>query len=67
MSTICGRKSTELNSRFSRANSSRRSMIMQNIFGPIDSGFFLLYNIGGATAADNNIQLRNNYSVLFSR
>jgi len=31
-------------------------------YGPIDSGFFLLYTIGGATPGDNDIQLRNNYS-----
>lgn len=31
-------------------------------YGPIDSGFFLLQTTGGATAADNDISLRNNYS-----
>jgi hypothetical protein len=31
-------------------------------YGPIDSGFFLLYTIGGATPADNDVSLRNNYS-----
>lgn len=31
-------------------------------YGPIDSGFFLLQTTGGATPADNDIQLRNNYS-----
>jgi hypothetical protein len=31
-------------------------------YGPIDSGFFLLYTIGGSTPTANDIQLRNNYS-----
>jgi hypothetical protein len=31
-------------------------------YGPIDSGFFLLQTTGGATPADNDIGLRNNYS-----
>ena len=31
-------------------------------YGPIDSGFFLLQTTGGATPADNDITLRNNYS-----
>jgi len=36
-----------------------------NQFGPIDAGFFLLYTIGGAAPADNNIRLRNNYNGLY--
>jgi hypothetical protein len=31
-------------------------------YGPIDSGFFLLYQIGGSTPSANDIALRNNYS-----
>ena len=34
-------------------------------FGPIDSGFFLLKSIGGATPTANQIHLRNNYHGLF--
>jgi len=34
-------------------------------FGPINSGFFLLYTIGGATPEANKIKLRNNYNGLF--
>src|SRR5262249_26919494 len=30
-------------------------------FGPVNSGVYLLTQQGGATAADNNIRLRNNY------
>jgi hypothetical protein len=37
-----------------------------NQFGPIDAGFFLLYTIGGATPADSNIRLRNNYDGLYA-
>jgi hypothetical protein len=31
-------------------------------YGPIDSGFFLLYTVGGLTPQANDISLRNNYS-----
>lgn len=34
-------------------------------FGPINAGFFLLYQLGGATPEGNNIKLRNNYNGLF--
>ncbi len=34
-------------------------------FGPINSGFFLLYSIGGATPQDAQIKLRNNYNALY--
>ena len=34
-------------------------------YGPIDSGFFLLDTTGGATPADNEITLRNNYSGVY--
>jgi hypothetical protein len=30
-------------------------------FGPVDSGFFLLLNVGGLTPQANDIHLRNNY------
>ena len=34
-------------------------------FGPIDAGFFLLFNSGGLTPQASEIHLRNNYSGLF--
>jgi hypothetical protein len=34
-------------------------------FGPIDSGFFLLFATGGLTPEANNIKLRNNYNGLW--
>jgi hypothetical protein len=34
-------------------------------FGPVDSGFFLLYTIGGATPQANQIHLRNNYNGIY--
>ena len=34
-------------------------------YGPIDSGFFLLETVGGATPADNDVALRNNYDGLY--
>jgi len=34
-------------------------------FGPINSGFFLLYTIGGATPQANQIHLRNNYNGIY--
>lgn len=34
-------------------------------FGPIDAGFFLLFNSGGLTPQAGEIHLRNNYSGLF--
>jgi TonB dependent receptor/Carboxypeptidase regulatory-like domain/TonB-dependent Receptor Plug Domain len=36
-----------------------------NEFGPIDAGFFLLLTTGGATPADSQIKLRNNYDGLY--
>src|SRR5215472_6961756 len=35
-------------------------------FGPINSGFFLLYTIGGATPEANQIHLRNNYNGIYA-
>src|SRR5262249_38679261 len=35
-------------------------------FGPINSGFFLLYTIGGATPQANQIHLRNNYNGIYA-
>jgi outer membrane receptor protein involved in Fe transport len=34
-------------------------------FGPIDAGFFLLFNSGGLTPQASEIHLRNNYSGLY--
>jgi hypothetical protein len=34
-------------------------------FGPINSGLFTLFTIGGLTPEDNEIHLRNNYNGLF--
>ena len=34
-------------------------------FGPINSGFFLLASVGGATPQDNLIRLRNNYNGIY--
>jgi len=34
-------------------------------FGPINSGFFLLYTVGGETPQANDIKLRNNYDGLW--
>ena len=34
-------------------------------FGPINSGIFLLAEVGGVTPEDNEIHLRNNYNGLF--
>jgi hypothetical protein len=34
-------------------------------FGPIDSGLFSLYTVGGATPDANQLHLRNNYSGLY--
>jgi hypothetical protein len=34
-------------------------------FGPVDSGFFLLLNVGGLTPQANQIKLRNNYDGLW--
>jgi hypothetical protein len=34
-------------------------------FGPVNSGFFVLFTRGGLTPEDNEIHLRNNYNGLF--
>jgi len=36
-----------------------------NTFGPINSGFFLLYTIGGSTPTANEIHLRDHYNAIW--
>lgn len=38
-----------------------------NQFGPVNSGVYVLKTVGGLTAADNRIDLRNNHAGLFAQ